>query len=81
MSEASVTILSAALRLPDQERASVAAALMDSLDQSGSGDFSDEWDDEIQRRIAEIDSGQVSLIPWSQARTTIMEAPHGSSRD
>jgi putative addiction module component (TIGR02574 family) len=50
--------------LPPDERAALAAELLESLD----GDEADEgaaeaWDAEIARRLTEIERGEVKLIP------------------
>ena len=33
--------------------------------------FSEEWNEEIAKRIAELDSGEVKPIPWDEARRQI----------
>ena len=35
--------------------------------------FEAEWEQEISRRIAEVDSGQAKMIAWSDARRRILE--------
>ena len=47
-----------ALALPEQQRASLAAKLLDTLPPPGT----DITDDEVQRREAELESGQVAAI-------------------
>jgi putative addiction module component (TIGR02574 family) len=66
-------LLDKALELPGSEREALAASLFDSLDgeQADSVAIQAEWNDEIGKRIAELDSGQVSAIPWSVARRII----------
>ena len=53
-----------ALHLPRAERALLAERLLESLDDTDA-DFalSPEWQAEIARRVAEIDSGKAKLIP------------------
>jgi putative addiction module component (TIGR02574 family) len=70
-------LLDKALALPGSEREALAASLFDSLDRDDDCEHSDsaaiqaEWNDEIGKRIQELNSGQVSTIPWSVARRLI----------
>ncbi len=53
-------ILAAALKLDTRER----AHLVDELSASLKGiDLGNEWEDEIQRRIDDIDAGRVNTVP------------------
>jgi putative addiction module component (TIGR02574 family) len=61
-------ILKEALALPPDVRASIANSLLDSLDQEVEAGASEEWEREIQRRIAEVEAGTVKTISWSDAR-------------
>jgi putative addiction module component (TIGR02574 family) len=61
-------ILERAIRLPEEARAALADSLLESLDTGVDEDAEETWRDEIQRRLAEIDSGSVQLTPWSEAR-------------
>ncbi len=58
-------IIEAALRLPAEERADLAARLIASLDEEAENR-------EIARRIRELDAGAVTPIPWSRARREIL---------
>ncbi len=63
-------IESAALQLTRPERAQLAARLIASLDDDeeldDEGEVEAAWDAEIQRRVREVDSGEVQLIPGEQ---------------
>ena len=65
-------ILKEALALPPDARASIADSLLESLDQEFEAGASEEWEREIQRRIAEVESGKVKTISWSDAREHLM---------
>ena len=65
-------LLADALELSDAERAELAAGLIESLDDEADSEVTAAWDSEIQRRVQELDSGQVAAIPWAQARRLIM---------
>jgi len=59
------------MRLPDEQRAALAAALIESLDHGVDEDAEAAWSVEIARRLGEVESGQVNTIPWPQARQMI----------
>ena len=61
-------LLSEALHLPIDARAALADSLLDSLDAEVDANAEEAWRDEIYRRLQEIDSGAVQLIPWHDAR-------------
>jgi putative addiction module component (TIGR02574 family) len=61
-------LLSEALQLPIEARAALADSLLDSLDSEVEAGAEDAWRDEICRRLQEIDSGAVKLIPWQDAQ-------------
>ena len=65
-------LLKEVLRLPAEARAALAAKLIDSLDSDVDEDAEDQWGEEIERRLAEIDSGRVVTIPWSEVRASIL---------
>ncbi len=65
-------LLEDAMRLPDEQRAALAAALIESLDQSVDEDAEGAWSVEIARRLREVESGEVKTIPWPQARQMIV---------
>ena len=65
-----------ALQLPLKERSELAHRLIVSLD--GEPEDSPEaialaWDEEIARRVAEIDAGTAKLVPHEEALTEIDE--------
>ena len=73
------SVLAAALRLPVTARAAVVAELIDSLDEPGEpdGGVEDAWAEEVHRRLADVDAGTVTPIPWSEARRRILAAASG----
>jgi putative addiction module component (TIGR02574 family) len=70
-------LLKQALALPAEARAALAGSLLESLDDTVDESAEDEWDKEIARRIAELDSGKVKPIPWAEARRQISALLHG----
>lgn len=65
-------VLEEALALPPEERADLAATLIDSLDEREDEAVEEAWAREIQRRMREVESGTVKTIPWSEARKRIL---------
>lgn len=65
-------ILKQALELPAEARAALADSLWDSLDQETDANVEQAWLEEIRRRVAELDSGAVRAIPWSEARARLL---------
>jgi putative addiction module component (TIGR02574 family) len=61
-------ILKKALALPDKERAELAATLIDSLDPAVDEDAEIAWQEEIARRLSDVESGKVKTIPWEEVR-------------
>jgi putative addiction module component (TIGR02574 family) len=61
-------ILKEALKLPAEARAALAGSLIDSLDDRVDEGVEEAWAEEIERRLAEVDSGKVRPVPWSVAR-------------
>ena len=64
---------SEALSLPEAERAELAHSLVISLDGPADQDAEKAWDAEIQRRLAEIDSGTAELIDREELRRRMRE--------
>lgn len=62
------TILSAAQRLPEQDRLRLIDALWDTVPPDSESPFSEQWTREIQRRVAELDAGTAETVPWSRIR-------------
>ena len=65
-------LLRDALRLSPEARAALAGALLDSLEAEPDPDAESAWDAEIRKRVAELDSGAVQTVPWSEARKIIL---------
>ena len=55
-----------AMRLDPEERATLMRLLIESLDAESEVGVEDAWRVEIERRMAELDSGSVETIPWEE---------------
>jgi putative addiction module component (TIGR02574 family) len=62
-------LLKKVLALPLEARAALAGSLLESLDDEPADEGVEAaWNDEIKRRIEEIDSGKVQMIPYEEVR-------------
>jgi len=73
MSTRADTILDTALALPPDARAWLASELIASLDEGEDIDVEAAWAAEIERRIADVESGKAKTVSWEEARTRIKE--------
>jgi len=60
-----------ASQLAERERAELAALLLESLEGEPDEDVEAAWAEEIERRVRQIDSGEVETIPWEQVRAEL----------
>jgi putative addiction module component (TIGR02574 family) len=61
-------ILEQALALSIEEREALAESLISDLSGKANEEVVAAWDEEIKKRIAELDSGKVKTIPWEEVR-------------
>jgi putative addiction module component (TIGR02574 family) len=71
MTRQALELLQKALSLSDEERAALASSLLESLDVTVDQGVEKAWDQEIARRIADLDSGRAKTIPWEEIRARI----------
>jgi len=62
-----------AMRLDPAERATLMRLLIDTLDAESEEDAEDAWRAEVERRIAELDSGAVEAVPWEELRARLYQ--------
>jgi putative addiction module component (TIGR02574 family) len=67
MSTAAKEIIEAALKLDPRQRQQIAEEIWASLE-ADAPELSAAWEAELEKRAAEIDSGSVTLEPWSKVR-------------
>ena len=66
-------LLKKALALPPEARAALATSLLESLDEEPADKGVEAaWDEEIKRRIEEIDSGEAQMIPYEEVRRRLL---------
>ena len=71
MSSKAHQVLRDALRLPPRARADIATTLLHSLDEKEDERVDEAWAAEIERRLHDVESGAVKLIPWEKARRSL----------
>jgi putative addiction module component (TIGR02574 family) len=71
VSAAAKQIFEAALKLDPAERERLAEALWQSVDNHDDIDVA--WAEEIKKRIAAADAGEVDSTPWDEARDELLE--------
>ena len=67
-------LLKKALNLPVAERAELAGSLIESLDEADDESVKAAWDEEITRRMEDLDSGRVKPVSLEEARRRLSSA-------
>ena len=78
MSERAKELIDAVLALPMADRKVVADAVRESINAEDDDEMTDDeyhamWADEIERRLAEVDSGRVKPIPAEEVMARLRE--------
>ncbi|HEV7765963.1 MAG TPA: addiction module protein [Thermoanaerobaculia bacterium] len=60
-----------AFELPENDRATLAGLLIESLEPPPDPDVEEEWAEVAERRWREIETGAVETIPWSEVRAKL----------
>lgn len=68
MATSATDILSQALELKEEERAELAGLLIESLDEPAEEGVEAAWAVEIERRMADLDSGAAKTLSWEEVR-------------
>ncbi|ETX08483.1 addiction module protein [Candidatus Entotheonella palauensis] len=58
--------------LDEQDRATLAGLLLESLEYEVDEDVESAWSEEITRRLAELDAGNVQTVSWEAVKTNLM---------
>ena len=61
-----------AVELTEEERASLAGLLIESLEGDPDPEVEAAWAAEIQRRVAEMESGTAKTVPWEEVRQRLV---------
>jgi putative addiction module component (TIGR02574 family) len=68
---AATDVLTEILRLPAEQRARLALELIRSLDSEHDADAAEAWDDELERRAAEVEAGTAATMTLDEYRSHI----------
>ncbi len=70
-------LFSRASILDEQDRATLAGLLLESLEHEIDKDVESAWREEIERRLGEMDSNDVVLIPWEEVKAKLGKSSGG----
>ena len=62
-----------ASELSEQDRATLAGLLIESLEDEPEPDVEAAWLAEIERRVADVESGAVQTVPWEEVRRRLLD--------
>jgi putative addiction module component (TIGR02574 family) len=68
MTQKSQVVLEEALKLSPNERAEVVEQLIASLEEAPDTNVEQAWQEEVQRRLQQIERGEVKTIPWEEVQ-------------
>jgi putative addiction module component (TIGR02574 family) len=68
MNAAAEQLLNVAVTLPDGDRVELVEAILATLRPTDRPPFDDSWREVILRRSAQLRSGEVTPIPWSEVK-------------
>jgi putative addiction module component (TIGR02574 family) len=77
MTQEAHELLQKALALPENERAELAGNLISSLDTTVDPDVDAAWQNEVVRRLGEVQSGKVKTVPWEDVQRKSRTLLHG----
>ena len=61
-----------AAELDEHDRATLAGLLLESLEHETDADVESAWQEEIARRLAELDASRVQLVSWDEVKAKLM---------
>ena len=73
MSRTFTDVWKEASELSEADRAALAGLLIESLEGDPDPDVEAAWAAEIEKRVAELDSGTVKSIPWEEVRQRLLD--------
>ena len=74
MARSVVDFFDEASELDEHDRATLAGLLLESIEHEPDPNVEEAWKREIARRIEELDSGSVSLVPWEEVKAKLFRA-------
>lgn len=77
MSKSVVDLFNEASELEEKDRATLAGLLLESLEIEPDPDVDAEWNVEIERRVQQLENGEVEPIPWEEVKQRLYEKLEG----
>jgi putative addiction module component (TIGR02574 family) len=66
-----------ALGLNEKDRAALAGLLIESLDDTPIEEIEPVWKAEVAKRVKELDSGEITAIPWKNVKALLLKRNDG----
>lgn len=73
-------LLTEALRLPPNARASIAGSLILSLEAETAADVEAAWDAELDRRLDNFEASKKKALPWETVKAQILRSRRARKR-
>jgi putative addiction module component (TIGR02574 family) len=70
-----------ASELDEHDRATLAGLLLESLEHEVDEHVESAWQEEIERRLAELDADRVKLVPWDEVKAKLMRRAGAERQD
>jgi putative addiction module component (TIGR02574 family) len=77
MSTPVIDLFRRASDLPESDRALLAGLLIESLEAEPDEEVEEAWLAEVERRVAELESGSVQTVPWEEVKARLMKHSDG----
>lgn len=71
-----LSLFKKASNLGEGDRATLAGLLLESLDQAPESGVEAAWAEEIERRVKQLDSGEVKTVPWKDLKDRLLTQEH-----
>jgi putative addiction module component (TIGR02574 family) len=78
MKTSTTDLFKQALDLDERDRATLAGLLIESLEEEPDQDLEGVWRAEVERRVAELESGDVKAVPWEEVKAKLLQREHDS---
>jgi putative addiction module component (TIGR02574 family) len=76
METSTTDLFKQALDLDERDRATLAGLLIESLEEEPDEDLEAAWRAEVERRVAELESGEVKAVPWEELKAKLLQREH-----
>jgi putative addiction module component (TIGR02574 family) len=80
MTRSAQELFEEAMGLDPDERAALTGLLIESLEPTAEEGVEQAWLAEIERRMAELDSGSAEMIPWDKLKARLYDSSRASGR-